>query len=92
MKHHIAAPSKEKSPAPLKSQTSCFANFKIRKPELNTKKSAQEVSYKTSGEDNIWTEVALLKSDLKVVCKFLFGGGALLFDVQQLPVVVQHDH
>lgn len=34
----------------------------------------------------------LLESDLKVVRKFLFGSGAFLFDVQQLPVVVQHDH
>lgn len=36
--------------------------------------------------------MVLLESNLKVVCKFLFGSGALLFDVQQLPVVVQHDH
>ena len=35
---------------------------------------------------------ALLETDLKVVCKFLFGSGALLFNVQQLPVVGQHDH
>lgn len=35
---------------------------------------------------------ALLESDLEVVCEFLFGGGALLLDIQQLPVVVQHDH
>lgn len=41
---------------------------------------------------NIWDKVFLLQSDLKVVCEFLFGSGALLFDVQQLPVVVQHDH
>lgn len=34
----------------------------------------------------------LLESDLEVVREFLFGGGALLLDVQQLPVVVQHDH
>lgn len=34
----------------------------------------------------------LLESDLEVVGQFLFGGGALLLDVQQLPVVVQHDH
>lgn len=34
----------------------------------------------------------LLESDLKVVCQFLLGGGALLLNVQQLPVVVQHDH
>ena len=35
---------------------------------------------------------ALLESHLEVVCQFLFGGGALLLDIQQLPVVVQHDH
>lgn len=42
------------------------------------------------GEEKLFS--VLLESDLKVVCKFLFGSGALLFDVQQLPVVVQHDH
>lgn len=36
--------------------------------------------------------LVLLESDLKVVRQFLFGSGALLFDVQQLSVVVQHDH
>lgn len=52
--------------------------------------------YKTSSTDNQlfgkkWFS-CVLEADLKVVRKFLFGSGALLFDVQQLPVVGQHDH
>ena len=46
----------------------------------------------TLNTPNQLPENHLLESDVKVICKLLFGSGALLFNVQQLSMVLQHNH